>query len=77
MCELAVPRTPANLATVIRFVQEAEGNRPCFGEGRGCAAHQCAWRSLCEPAVAERSLEAGASVPTRGRAWLLLRGCSG
>ena len=48
--------TPARLAAVIRFVQRAEKNRECSGEGVGCEQADCAWRSRC-PGHAEAQRE--------------------
>ena len=28
-------------------VQRIGGNRPCFGQGRGCCSRECAWRRKC------------------------------
>jgi hypothetical protein len=35
---------------LIRCIQEAEGNSPCFKSGRpSCDQHGCCWRSDCKP----------------------------
>ncbi|MCK4628854.1 MAG: hypothetical protein KAT56_07600 [Sedimentisphaerales bacterium] len=28
-------------------VQRAEGNKPCFGQGKGCRNRECIWRRKC------------------------------
>ena len=30
-------------------VQRAEGNKSCFGQGRGCRNRECIWRQKCLP----------------------------
>ena len=33
---------------LIRTIQQAEGNSPCFGTAKGCCdQNQCAWRQDC------------------------------
>lgn len=55
MCELGVPRNPATLANMIRFVQECEGNPVCFNsKGGHCDRRDCAWRQLCVRSATER-----------------------
>jgi len=36
-------------ADVIRRIQEAEGNAPCFGTKQECGEADCCWRADCLP----------------------------
>lgn len=33
---------------LIRVIQEAEGNSPCFKGIEGCGEHACLWRTECQ-----------------------------
>lgn len=33
--------------TLIRAIQEAEGNSPCFRNIPDCQIHECLWRDAC------------------------------
>jgi hypothetical protein len=48
MCELGIPRNPATVAAMIRFIQQTEGYEQCFSTGRRTCPHvACSWRSIC------------------------------
>ncbi|HMK35186.1 MAG TPA: Rho termination factor N-terminal domain-containing protein [Desulfomonilaceae bacterium] len=34
--------------SLIRVIQEAEGNSPCFKGIHGCLEHACLWRDECQ-----------------------------
>jgi hypothetical protein len=40
----------ATKGELVRFIQEAEGNRQCFGNNSSaeCRQHSCAWREDCD-----------------------------
>jgi len=38
-------------ADVIRRIQQAEGNEPCFGNKDNCDQVECCWQDDCPPSV--------------------------
>jgi hypothetical protein len=51
--ELALKPGKAKKSELIRMIQRAEGNFPCFETGRGaCDQNACAWREECISAPA-------------------------
>lgn len=46
--ELGLKGTGVKKVDLIRSIQTAEGNRPCFADGReSCDQHACCWRKEC------------------------------
>jgi len=38
-----------NKSELVRAIQRAEGNEPCFESGKmgNCGQHNCSWRAIC------------------------------